>query len=348
MASEAFTPSELEALNSQLPSVSGSPENRFIQACILYYQSWLKVRASSNVLDLHNTQALVLIYSESPTVESIIPSEDAHPPKRVFKTSAAIDNGLVICNENLNTIYQWIPSFEGINEALNFVHQKIGSERCFVIILLGQRRMFVHHPGQDMEEWCNEPYIITVDHNKKEITPDAIADQVIKFHDECTKAYRGSLARFMWNKETGDLAEAPEKKVQTGLLIHFRAWLQDEAVVIDEEVDNPNGRMDIRIARLAPIPPVTVNTVLELKVLKPSESANRHTEWAISGVTQADSYRNQQTDACLACIFDARKDKTVALVGLREKAEELKVRLSQHEMELPPPATVRPKKRKGG
>lgn len=79
-----------------------------------------------------------------------------------------------------------------------------------------------------------------------------------------------------------------------------------------------------------------MTTILELKVLAPTNSENANLKWAIKGVVQSNGYRNQHTDACFACIFDARKNKALVLSGLTEKANELDVILSKHEMELPP------------
>jgi hypothetical protein len=128
--------------------------------------------------------------------------------------------------------------------------------------------------------------------------------------------------------------------VQSFMLTHFSAWVSRDSAPAQvlEEINNPGGRLDILISRTSQNLNQSLAYKLELKVLNPSKNPKYNQDWAFSGVTQANDYRDKTSyaDFCFACIFDARTNKQ-AIVGLEEKASELDVKLSFNVMDVPEP-----------
>lgn len=335
---KSFSEKELTTLHATLPGISGNQEDRFIQACIQYYRDWLKQRLATDSFNgIQQSKAFTFVYSKSPRVELENLAADEFENKRVFDFSFAIEDGLMLANENLKVCYQLIQEFSDVNENIRFLEESEFSARCFVIILPAQKRVLIHRENEAFDEWLDEPHAEQIDTAVTEIGPDLIYSQVNNFHEKCTKTARGTISRLMWDTKNMKFRHMPELHVQSGLMIHFRALLPEASVIVDEEVPNPGGRLDIRITRYDKSLQKLITSILELKVLCPKKSQNENSEWAVSGVQQANSYRDSNTDTCFACIFDGRKDKQQVLSGLQKASEELNVKLSMNEMELPKP-----------
>lgn len=336
-----FTSDELSLVDGKLPGISGNQKLRFIQHCIEYYRGWRDRIASqknqSNV-NIPTDSVLVLVLSDSPKLEPKLDVSLCDVDKKVFKISYSLCQGLAVCTENLESIRKLFDSFDSSDSALEFVENNLSDKDIFVIIFTMQGRYLVHQHGEQISDWVKDPPEFFVEVNDNEINSDTIEQQIEKFHVEGTAKPQGLVARTMWNRSDKTklaLYPLPEIRVQSGLLIHLRAWYRSVAVFIDEEIPNANGRLDIRVARVLPGSQKTVTTILELKVLSPSNSPKKNRDWAISGVTQANSYRQPDTDICFACIFDARATKE-DVAGLEESATAHNVKVLLKAMEPPP------------
>jgi hypothetical protein len=85
---------------------------------------------------------------------------------------------------------------------------------------------------------------------------------------------------------------------------------------------------------------------LELKVLNPTLTQASNHAWALSSLEQSDGYRQDDTDACFACIYDARRDQSDTMPDLEVHAKTANVRLERYPMAVPQPSANATKKAK--
>ena len=342
-----FSPDELKTVEPSATTPSGSRHDRFVAECLSYYRELLDANVSRlNAGAIPANQAILFLYAEAPRVDLGIPGEGLDTTKKAYRSLHDIDNGLVVCNENLRTMIHAKPAFLDSNEAMGFIEGSLSDSHSFVLVLVGQYRMLVHDAGVSIQEWCENPKSIKVSVENEEITPDIIAKEIDIFHDEQTRTHRCFTSRFMWELSGNNyvLTTQPELRVQSGLVTHLRARFRNARAHVDEEAANPGGRTDIKISRnrkSAPQEPIT--TMIELKVLAPNRADQANLEWGLKGIAQADSYRLWNTDECFACIFDARRDKSNRMSDLDSSAATRNVRLGRYEMQ-PPEAKLESKK----
>lgn len=348
--SKTFSKDELGQLKSTVASVSGTPEDRFLQNCIEYFRAWLSAHAARlAAVTVPSTQAMVMLYATAPLIETGLNMQPAKNHNRVYRQLCTQENGLVVGNENLKTMVEIIPSFTDAGEALNFCTTNLNADHVFVILLMAQRKVLVHHAGWDIVDWIDNAEPISVSENSSlEITPNMIDQTLAEFYDLRVRTHRGAVSRHMWlvDEQSVQLDTDPEQRVQSALLIQLSATYSEARVVVHEEAANSGGRVDLCISRFHPATSKRIETMLELKVLKPSLSDTKNLQWAHKGVTQAADYRNLYTDTCFACIYDARKVKS-ELTGLQEFADEKNVTLRPYAMELPPLKTSKATKKFG-
>lgn len=332
-----FTNPELHSLDDTEMGVSGSSDLRFVQNCLDYFVEWMGAhikRLETN--HVPSSQTLIMLYEESPKIANEFQSKLGVVGSRTYKVGYGIENGLVVSNENLQVTIKLIPKFADFDEAMSFVLQNFNENHTFVMILLAQRRMLVHQNGEDLESWCQDPSTINLSDAATFITPEIIRKQLDIFHDQATRTPLGVVARNIWHSDnTGvpKLRDYPERQVQSGLLLSLWGFFGRKSVFIDEEIPNPGGRLDIRLAYVAP---KKATTILELKILDTVRSAQNNLNWAISGVHQAHAYRRDDTEAKIACIFDARRDKSDAMPSLYAEAQKYDVDVALFDMEIPP------------
>ena len=136
------------------------------------------------------------------------------------------------------------------------------------------------------------------------------------------------------------LHPSPEQRIQSYLLTHLCASYGHLDGLVDEEYRARAGRCDLKITWPAVKGPHSYTTaMLELKVLIEGEGAKKHHRWVASGITQAASYRQADTEAVFACIFDARKDKSDQMPAYDAEALTKNVRLRRYMMHAPLPKT---------
>lgn len=345
--SSDFSGQELSTLRSMRPSVSGTPEERFTQNCIDYFHAWLDERPVGTVVPTE--QVMVLLYAESPDVEATSLIYSSGIRKRIFMKNYALSNGLTICNENLRVMLQVVPKFLDADDALEFVSDNLKKSQVFALLFLGQQRVCIHNAGVDIEEWCYEPppSIRLNRASPGNITPKMVEEQLEEFHTDATAKPGGFAARLMWKTDEPKvrLHTQPELRVQSSLLPFLRGTFRYAGAVVDEEVRNSGGRVDIKIERSDPLKPSKMtSTMLELKVLSPDNSDNANEAWALKGIDQAVRYRSRNTDASFACIYDAREVKDYQMPGLDTQAASVKVVLMRFPMDLPSPKAPRKKK----
>jgi hypothetical protein len=342
-----FSQRELDTLSAMQPMVSGSRSDRFIQTCVDYYNEWHDTHAARMDANLVPAgQALVLVYAEAPRISLGLPENVATSPTRVWRKTCALEDGLAVCNENLEVMLKVVPKFADANDAMNFVSANLSLDHVFAVVLVAQRKILIHQSGLEVETWIANPHEIKINPNSVTITPDVIAHEMQRFHHEYTRLPLGAVSRLMWKADDKKvwLDTKPELRVQSTLLPYLRGCFRHAGALVDEEISNPGGRVDIRIHRTNPMKPSsTTTTMLELKVLAPDKSQATNLAWALRGIEQVVKYRSLDTDACFACIFDARSDKSDSMPALATEAINAKVRLEHYEMELPKlkPAKVR-------
>jgi hypothetical protein len=338
-ASTIFSKAELSQLQGTEASVSGTPEDRFLQTCVEYFREWLGAHAARLAAgQVASAQAMVMLYAPAPLIETGLDVQLAKNRKQVNRKLCIQENGLIVGNENLRTMVEVVPSFAQAQEALDFCIENLSADHVFVILLMAQRRVLVHQAGSDMLDWIEETQTVVIpEHSPLVITPEMIDQTLTEFYDLGLRTHRGVVSRHMWrvDEKSVQLDTVPEQRVQSALLIQLGATYAKARVLVREEVGNSGGRVDLCVSRFHPVTSKQIETMLELKVLKPAESETASLEWAQKGVTQAAGYRNVFTDACFACIYDARKVKA-EMAGLQEFADKEKVILRPYAMELPP------------
>lgn len=332
-----FSTSELDSLDKTEIGVSGTPDLRFVQNCMDYYSAWMAAHSARlEANQISPGQTLIILYEEAPQIQNEFAEKLGVQGVKNFKAGCSIENGMVTSNENLQVIIKLVPNFADFDEAMSFVLTNFGEHNIFVMILLAQRRILVHQNWENLEDWCHNPSVIDLKDSASYVTPEIIRKQLDFFHDNATKTPLGVVARNMWhfddNSSIPKLKDHPERQIQSGLLLNLWGFFGMKNVFVDEEIPNPGGRLDIRLAYTSP---KKATTILELKILDTVRSAKANLDWAISGVRQAHSYHREDTEAKFACIFDARRDKSDSMPSLYLEAQTCDVQVAHFDMELP-------------
>lgn len=342
---ESFTDNELSQLDDVDAAKSGSAEDQFFQECTSLVRIWLQTRELRKEPAAPDTQAILFIYAETPKVDLGFDPATVDTPKRTYKKLGTLAQGIVVCNQNFKVMLK-VRDLLTVEDAYDFAGSCLSTSVSFAIAKVGQYKVQIHRAFQDLDEWLEDPDEIPVNIDDIHLTPEVIADDLERFHDAYLSTHLARAARHMWTydeeKSVHRLGERPEEHVQSFLLSHLDGLYGRASVFVHEEVKNKGGRTDISIARPSLGKSGKVNTVLELKVLAPTKSPKANNDWGMKGVGQADSYRNADTDAAFACLFDARKEKLV-MPDLAPFAESNDVVLKIYPMELPPEAVVKPK-----
>ncbi|MGP0838079.1 hypothetical protein [Serratia sp. CY85251] len=310
-ASQSFTSEELRQLDDIESAKSGTTEDQFIQECIELVRNWLETRQKRKDPAPPDTQSILFIFAEAPDIELGFDNTFTDEPIPIRKKMGTLGEGIVVCNQNFRVMRKVCKNLT-IDDAYNFVESKLSSNFSFIIAKVGQFQLQIHRAGQDLGKWLEDPDEVSINIDDIDITPELIADDIEKFHHRYLSTPVARAARHMWKCPEGappKLGEKPEQHVQSFLLSHFDGLYARASVFVNEEVNNQGGRTDINIERPSKVLSRKVNTILELKVLSPTLSFNKNQEWAQSGVEQANKYRNHDTDAAFACLFDARRNK---------------------------------------
>jgi hypothetical protein len=333
-----FTGTEIASLSDMDTQVSGSSPTRFLQTCIDYYREWADAHSQRlKSGQVPADRALIMVYAELPLVDIDL-HKTTMSPQRTRRATRTLESGVAVCNENLEVMLRVEPEGMNADEAMEYVSSRLKIDHAFALLLMAEQRILIHGPGEDIEEWCNGPRAEKIELNHVDVTPDSIAEALTIFHSEQTAKPLGITARLMWDTKAAapKLHSLPELRVQSSLLTYLKGKYSNARVVVDEEIKNPGGRVDIRVHRFKDANRAqSVTTMLELKVLKPEKSQQWNLDWAMQSLTQANDYRLHDTDTCFSCLFDARKDKSDPLSALDPKAVEMDVRLSRYLMEVP-------------
>lgn len=344
-----INPQDMAAAVTDLSLVSGTPHERFFQSLVDYVIEWSSANARALAAgQVKNSQALLLIYSESPRLEPGLPAELCQEPEGVVKSLYTLQDGVAVANVSLAEIYQHVSSFpKGASDAMAFVRTHLKADQTFALLMLGQSRVLVHDAGVPIIEWMDKPRVIKVELiEETEITPELIQQQLDEFHNQAMATPLASHARLMWKIEEEPtlsvLNEKPELHVQSGLVTYFRGLYRYKVANVDEEIPLTTGRVDVRISRFDKSKD-RFFTMIELKVLAPTSSDKANLAWARKGIQQAHDYKQTfQTESAIACIFDARRDQSKLMPELQSDADAKGVVLKLHPMEVPPPR--KPKK----
>nr|WP_199064493.1 hypothetical protein [Chromobacterium sp. ASV5] len=341
----SFSASEYIRLNDITAASSGTAEDQFIHECINFYREWLETQ---NIIKDNlppKTQAILFVFSEAPRIKLGFDEKLVDTPKLVRRKSGTLEQGIVVCNQNFEIMLKVRADLE-VDDAYSFVEDNFLDETTFVIAKMGQQKLQIHRSGQHISDWINYPEEHIVKCDDVAVTPDLIAEDISRFHHSNLSTEVSTAARHMWvldkAKNQYRLGPQPEQHIQSFLLVHLRGSYSRAIVFVNEEIKNQGGRVDICIEREKhPGANKKVNTMLELKVLAPTNTFNENNAWAKKGIDQAKDYRNHDTDVSFACIFDARREKT-DMPELTPYASEKNVRLEQYSMRMP--ADPKPKR----
>ncbi|MBN8739169.1 MAG: hypothetical protein BGP24_09640 [Lysobacterales bacterium 69-70] len=314
----SLEPAELQrVLGVWLMQADGDPALRFVQEAIAWQKQWFVAHQARVAAGQASDEAVaILVYAEHPLLDPGVTIRPAAARRKDTLYRHALDwalsTGVIVCNENLATMRRIRTGWASISDAFHFAATTLRVDQCFVIAVLGQSRMLVHLPGEDVAAWCSNPVSVTVNAGSPAITAPAIADLIHAFADENLRYPTCPVAPHIWLKgKPFDLMPQPEHLIQSYLLVHLKAAYRCSVTFVDEEARTPGGRADLRIARASPPGSAhpTATTMIELKVLSTAKSYPANVDWALKGVEQANSYRRPDTDAVFAWLFDARKVK---------------------------------------
>lgn len=332
-----FTDKEFRRLNDVEAAKSGSAENQFFQECVELVREWLLTRKRRNESAPPDNQAILFIFAEVPLIDFGFDRSSVGEPIKFRKKQGTLAEGIVVCNQNFTIMLKVCESLT-IDDAYTFAENKLSTSTSFAIAKVGQYKLQIHRAGQNLDGWLNEPDEVLISIDDKDITPDLISDDLRRFHHSYLSTSLARAARHIWVLPKGKmqyrLGAKPEEHIQSFLLSHLDGLYSRASVFVHEEIKNQGGRTDIFIERPSQGLSRKVNTILELKVLAPTNSFAANYEWAKSGIEQADGYRNQDTDAAFACLFDARRDKQ-EMPELPAYAKEKNVRLEPYLMDVP-------------
>lgn len=350
---DTIKPKDIAGLETGLPLVSGSSQERFFQALVDYFINWSACNATSIAGGkVASNQALLVVYSESPRLEPGIPAAFTTKPKEEFAALFTLADGVAVAGESLSEIISHVPDFKnGATDAMHFVKEHLQADQTFALLMFGQNRVLVHDAGVPISDWLHKPRVIEIKQiPNSAITPEMIGEQLDEFHNDALSTHRGTIARLMWERfeepKLSVLKQKPELHVQSGLLTFFRGIYREKVAAVDEEVSLNEGRVDVRIVRFDHTKRRLI-TMIELKVLDPSDSDEKNLAWAHKGIQQAHDYKKTNyTDAAFACIYDARRSKADKMPALQPDADAKGVLLKVQPMEVPDPRP--PKKAKSG
>ncbi|MBM2884390.1 hypothetical protein JFK97_08315 [Chromobacterium phragmitis] len=335
---QLFTDNELSRLNEVQAAKSGSAEDQFIQECIELVRDWLSTRQRRNDPPPPDDQAILFVFAEAPLIDFGFDNNAVSEPRKIWKKQGTLGQGIAVCNQNFKIMLKVCENLT-IEQAYTFAENQLSTSSSFTIAKVGQHKLQIHRAGQDLEDWLGDPEEIPINIEEILLTPDVIAQDLERFHHRYLSTPLARAARNMWVLPKGQtqyrLGERPEEHIQSFLLSHLEGLYSRAAVFVHEEIKNQGGRADIWIERPEFLgSSQKVNTVLELKVLAPTKSPSANTEWARSGIEQANGYRNHDTDTAFACLFDARRNK-LDMPELAPYAQEKNVRLEQYLMDVP-------------
>ncbi|NWO07079.1 MAG: hypothetical protein HLX50_15710 [Alteromonadaceae bacterium] len=347
MSNEAtFSESELLSVNGLRPSISGPSElSRFTQQCVNYYHRWLEsseMRLKSG--SFPPNQAALFIYAEAPDIAPGIPLIDKCQLKRTHSKTLSVESGIVVCNETLRSCFRVPTELAEADDIMDYVLDNLRADQTFVIMLMAKQKLLVHHAGFPIDEWYDEPAFVNVSNTDNAISLESVDEQLNVYHDEHTRTPLGCTARLMWKKNEGKLSlhHLPELHVQTTLLTHLKAWYKRADIFVHEEAVNSGGRVDIQLNYVSD--GKGVKSTLELKILKPNESDQENLKWGLKGIQQAKDYMNHETEFSMACLFDARTDKSDPLSSLEPSAGQAGVQLRRYLMKPPVVKKIKSKK----
>lgn len=342
-----FSSLELENARTLTPSISGPSESsRFIQYCIDYFAQWQKCskgRIESGAIA--HDQATLIIYTLDPKVTTGIKEFDGIKLKQSYKSTYSIESGVFCSNQSLHTVCRIPVEHSSSDDLIEFVQEKIASDQTFVILLMTKGIILVHNAGEPIDDWINSPSAVPVSGTTNEISLKSVDEQLIRYQHAHTSTHRAYTARLMWRHDSAGrprLTEKPELQVQTTLLTHLKAWYQNANVIVQEEISNPGGRVDIQMTRPSSNG-ITLSTI-ELKILKPNLNEKENIAWAEKGIDQAKGYIAPESDFSMTCLFDARIEKSPIFSPLNEYAAKAKVELRTFSMTPPPVKEAKEKK----
>lgn len=336
-STQPFSDKEMSRLSNAQTAKSGSAEDQFFQECIELVRIWLQTRNKRGDAAPPDTQAILFIFSEAPKVDYGFDENTVSKQQQIRKKQGTLGEGIVVCNQNFKVMLKVHDNLT-IDDAYNFAENHLFSITSFAIAKVGQYAIQIHRKGQDLDEWLDDPEEISINIEEINLTPVVIANDLQRFHDSYLRTSQARAARHMWvlppNELQYRLGPHPEQHIQSFLLSHLDGLYGRSSVFVNEEIINPGGRSDIIIERPGQSISKKVNTIIELKVLAPTKSSTANKNWAISGIDQADSYRNHDTDAAFACLFDAQRQK-MAIPEITPYAQSKNVLIKQYLMDVP-------------
>jgi len=343
MNATQLSTAELDYVKETTAAPSGEPWERFIESCLDWVNDWIQ----ANEVALSNsaipaTQAIVFVFCEAPALERTSLGKLGTKQDFVFRKAVSQDTqGVILCNENFHQMIRISPGFASIDEALAIASQTLSSQRTFVVLSLAQRRMFVHRKGDDVTRWSDSLTPVELRFLDAPLSALRIENDIRTYHRANFEHPSSSIAQMLWKGRAFpyQLHPLPEQRIQGYLLTELSASYKHLRGLVDEEHRGRAGRCDLKVTWPTPRGAHHyATTMLELKVLIQAEGPKKHRKWMLSGITQADSYRQVDTEAVYACIFDARKDKSDQMVDLDAVAIAKDVRLRRYPMEAPLPA----------
>lgn len=342
MTDAVLSADELDSVVGTTPAPSGEPSERFIQACLDWAKDWIQANeAALSSSKISATQAAIFVLSEGPELESKALGKIGSLAEPVFRRVVAQDTqGVILCTENFHQMIRIRGAFASVDEAVSVASTGLSSHRTFAILSFAQRRMFVHRKGEDLAIWTSELPAIDLKFLDIPLSADRIDDDVKIYHHKNFEDPSSSIAQMLWKGRDHpyQLHPNPEQRIQSYLLTHLCASYGHLDGLVDEEYRARAGRCDLKITWPAVKGPHPYTTaMLELKVLIEGEGAKKHHRWVASGITQADSYRQADTEAVFACIFDARKDKSDQMLAYDAEALAKNVKLRRYMMHAPLP-----------
>lgn len=344
MTATVLSDDELDLAAGTTPAPSGAPSERFIQACLDWAKEWIR----ANEIALKNSkisasQAVIFVLSDSPDLESKTLGKLGSLSVPVFRRVVAEDTqGVILCTENFHQMIRIRDGFASVDEAVLLASTALSSSRTFAIVSLAQRRMFVHRQGEDLTAWINGLAAIELKFLHTPLSADRIEEDVKTYHHANFEHPSSSIAQLLWKGRDHpyQFHPSPEQRIQSYLLTHLCASYGHLDGLVDEEYRARAGRCDLKITWPAVKggPHSYTTAMLELKVLIEGDGSKKHHRWVQSGITQAASYRQADTEAVFACIFDARKDKSDQMLAYDAVALAKDVRLRRYMMDAPLPA----------
>lgn len=334
----SFSEGELSLISGLAPGISGPDEAaRFVQHCVDYYLRWYDINAQLVLSGaIPQEQAALFLYAQVPEVSSGLPGIDAGMLKRAHPATCTMATGVFVCSETLSSSWRAPCDVSKDDDLMDFVLANLRDDQTFVILHMARRMLYVHHAGVKIQDWRNGPTAVNVSVNNNAVDLDSVDQQLTNYHQDHTSTHLGYTARLMWKTEEGarpTLHHKPEQHVQTSLLTHLKAWFRYTNVIVQEEIGNSGGRVDIQISRVSG--GQMIKSTLELKILKPDKSDDWNLDWGRRGISQAKDYINHETDFSMTCLYDARLDKSDPLNGLPHYADECKVKLRFYPMTPP-------------